>query len=252
MGYCKTFNHALSYAEGDFIVDLAGDDVLLPDRIERQVRLFALHQVGVVYSNCLLIDEQGQTVGSFHALKRGKLIPKPLSGKIFPQVLGLNFISTPTMMIGREVLDYTGGYDESLLFEDFDFWVKSSKRFEYYYDNQITTQKRILSNSLSAQFYRPKREAHFTSLAKVLYREADVKHGLFASKTLIYYLRLALITENFSSAKRFFVLCNKYEIRSFEIYVWRLIFRYKIRLYYFYQMYRKIKGHLFTGGLLCW
>ena len=38
LGNCRAFNIGLEKAKGDFIIDLAGDDVLMPDRIEMGVR----------------------------------------------------------------------------------------------------------------------------------------------------------------------------------------------------------------------
>lgn len=55
------------------------------------------------------------------------------------------------MMIRRTVLDALGGYDESLSYEDFDFWVRSSRTFQYAYLDEVLTHKRLLPNSLSGQ-----------------------------------------------------------------------------------------------------
>ena len=59
------------------------------------------------------------------------------------------------MMYSRALLDYLDGYDESLAYEDFDLWVRSSKRFKYCYTNEILMAKRILGNSHGSKQYKP-------------------------------------------------------------------------------------------------
>ena len=39
-GNCKSFNKGLARARGEFIIDFATDDILLPTRIEEQVNIF--------------------------------------------------------------------------------------------------------------------------------------------------------------------------------------------------------------------
>ncbi len=40
LGNCKAFNEALKLAKGEFVIDFATDDVMMPDRIEKQVAFF--------------------------------------------------------------------------------------------------------------------------------------------------------------------------------------------------------------------
>jgi len=47
------------------------------------------------------------------------------------------------------VLDELNGYDESLTYEDFDFWIRSSRKFQYGYTNKILVKKRDVPGSLS-------------------------------------------------------------------------------------------------------
>ena len=40
LGNCKAFNEALKLAKGEFVIDFATDDVMMSDRIEKQVAFF--------------------------------------------------------------------------------------------------------------------------------------------------------------------------------------------------------------------
>ena len=157
VGNCRAFNTAFFQSRGELVIDFATDDVLLPTRVARQVAQFqaAAPEVGVVYSNCELIDEAGQSLGLHHRpAGPGQLKPAPASGWVFAEVLRRYFISTPTMMMRRACLQSLGGYDETLAYEDFDFWVRASRDWQFLYLNEVTTRKRKHPRSMSAQAYQ--------------------------------------------------------------------------------------------------
>ena len=158
VGNCRAFNQAFRQSKGEFIIDFATDDVLLPHRVSQQVALFEKlgPRYGVVYSNAELIGEQGQPRGVHHRPDgRGGLRPRPASGWVLADVLGRYFICSPTMMMRRETLARLGGYDETLTFEDFDFWVRASPDWQFYYQDAITTQRRLHPRSMSTRSYQP-------------------------------------------------------------------------------------------------
>src|SRR5688572_7890154 len=59
LGNCKAFNEALKLARGEFIIDFATDDLMMPNRIERQVGFFQRldSTVGLIYTDAVYIDE---------------------------------------------------------------------------------------------------------------------------------------------------------------------------------------------------
>ncbi|MET4073046.1 glycosyltransferase [Hymenobacter sp. UYCo722] len=157
VGNCRAFNTAFFQSKGGFIIDFATDDVLLPARVALQVAQFraAEASVGVVYSNAELIDESGRFLGLHHRPDgRAGLRPVPASGWVFAEVLRRYFISTPTMMMRRACLASMGGYDETLAYEDFDFWVRASRDWQFCYLDAVTTRKRKHPRSMSARAYR--------------------------------------------------------------------------------------------------
>ena len=157
VGNCHAFNAAFFQSQGEFVIDFATDDVLLPTRVAQQVAQFqaAAPGVGMVYSNCELIDEAGQSLGLHHRPDGpGRLKPAPASGWVFADVLRRYFISTPTMMMRRACLQSLGGYDETLAYEDFDFWVRASRDWQFHYLDEATTRKRKHPRSMSARAYQ--------------------------------------------------------------------------------------------------
>ena len=157
-GPCAAFNQGWARSRGEFVIDLATDDLLLPPRLAEQVAAFAALPLtyGVVYTDAELIGEDG-TVLRRHYQRDAANRPHPAapSGDVFAHVLGHYFISTPTMMMRREVLSGLGGYDEALAYEDFDFWVRSARQWQYFFLDRVLTRKRLHSHSHSRRFYHP-------------------------------------------------------------------------------------------------
>lgn len=158
LGLNRAFNQGLALARGKYIIDLSTDDVLLPCRVAKQVS--ALEQLpnayGVVFSNAAYIDANGRETGYHYPIDpNGRAWSVVPVGDVFIPVLASYFICTPTMLIRREVLAELGGYDETLAYEDFDFWVRSARRYQYAYVDEVLTHKRQLAGSLSTQITLP-------------------------------------------------------------------------------------------------
>ena len=186
VGNCRAFNLAFHQSKGEFIIDFATDDVLLPERIARQVAVFqaAAPTVGMVFSNAELIGEKGQLLGLHHQPdNHGRPQPRPASGWVFAEVLRRYFISTPTMMMRRVCLEQLGGYDEALAYEDFDFWVRASREWQFTYLDEVTTRKRKHPRSMSSRAYQPN-DPYLASTIRVcekalaLVRTADERAAL--------------------------------------------------------------------------
>jgi hypothetical protein len=194
-GYTTTFNQGLKIANGQFIVDFALDDVLLPDFLSKSVaKLQALDSsYGVSFTNADYIDGQSRFINNHNELLRKKgLIEEIPEGDIFEMVLKRYFICTPTMMIKKTVFDRMGGYDENLAYEDFDFWVRSSRYFKYAYLDEVLVQKRKLKNSMSANRYLHIQNAQMTSAFMV----CEKAFSLCKSKSEIDALKLRLYYEH--------------------------------------------------------
>ncbi len=155
LGLNRAFNQGLALAKGQYIIDLSADDVLLPDRITRQVVFFEQlpDEYGVVFSNATYIDARGNVTGVHYPIDSATGLARTVvpTGYVFKQILTGYFICTPTMMMRRRVLHRLNGYDEALSYEDFDFWVRSSRFCRYAYQDAILTEKRRHPHAMSAQ-----------------------------------------------------------------------------------------------------
>ncbi len=154
VGYTKTLNEAVRLAGGEWIIDLAADDVLLPNRVEEGIRIMNEHgeQYGVHFSDAEMISEEGQLIRKQSDRFPHATIPQ---GDIYQTLINRYFISSPTLMFRKEVIQALGGYDENLAYEDFDFLMRASRKFLFCYSPLVLIKKRMVAGSMSdRQFQR--------------------------------------------------------------------------------------------------
>lgn len=162
IGNCAAFNRGWKETSGEFIIDLAADDILLPNRVAVGVEKLLESGAGVHFSNAELISERGDFIG-LHNDRFSEPIPE---GDIYVELVSRYLICPPTMMIKNEVLEKLNGYDESLAFEDFDFWVRSSREYSYSFSDEVLVKKRVVKHS-HAQTQDRFRNSHQNSILKV-------------------------------------------------------------------------------------
>jgi glycosyltransferase involved in cell wall biosynthesis len=243
-GVCAAFNAGLRLAHGEFVIDLAADDVLLPDRIEKQVAAFDQldKRYGVVFSNAEIINEDSETIGVWYEPND---FPIP-TGDIYQSLFERSFICTPTMMTRRAVYEELGGYDESLSYEDFDFWVRSARRYRYHYLDEITTRKRRVPGSASMQFYqRGPANAHLRSTLAVCRKAYRLNRFDRENRALAvcvrYHLRQALFTDNHQLAAEYASLLETLTDPSATDRMWLQMARLKVPLSGLYRQYLRIR-----------
>ncbi|MDH5379224.1 MAG: glycosyltransferase [Cyclobacteriaceae bacterium] len=152
-GNCKAFNLGLEHCKGEFIIDFAADDLMHPEKIEKQVKAFSESgpETGVVHHDARIVDESGTPV-YLHSVMVHKILKRSIpNGIIFKDLLKYYFVNSPSMMIRKQVFEELNGYDETLSYEDFDFWIRSARKWEYQYLPEVLMTIRKLPNSMSAR-----------------------------------------------------------------------------------------------------
>lgn len=154
-GNCRAFNIGWQASSGDYVIDLAADDLLLPQRITLGIECFlkAGSEYGVHFGDARIIDENGNLLREH--LTTSYFLDNVPEGILFSILLAKYFINPATMMYSKPLLDYIGGYDETLAYEDFDLWIRSSKKFKYCYTNSLLIAKRTLKGAYSNKQYKP-------------------------------------------------------------------------------------------------
>lgn len=209
LGICRAFNQGLKIAKGRYVIDLSADDVLHRDRIARQVAGFERlpGDYAVIFSNAAFIDENNQLTGYHYPISQtGQSTIEVPSGWVFKEILASYFVSTPTMMMRKDVLESLGGYDESLSYEDFDFWVRTARHYRYCYQDEVLTSKRIVRKSLSSHFQN-RHNSLLSSTLKVCYKAFDqcqsVEEYQALATRIRWFIRQCFYAEQFDLALQF-------------------------------------------------
>ena len=215
VGNCKAFNLGWKKSHGDFVIDLAADDVLLPGRIEKGVTDFLNRQTncGVNFCNVEIMDEHGTHIKYHYEIDiRGAALQKVSDGDVFSKLLESYFISPPGMMYRREVLEELKGYDESLTYEDFDFWIRSSRVFKYSYIDEVLVKKRVVAGSKGQNQFKIGSKDNYSTYkvckkAKELIRDQSERKTL--KKRLWYEFRLSLRILDIKTAALYLSLISR-------------------------------------------
>jgi glycosyltransferase involved in cell wall biosynthesis len=125
LGQSRALNHGFQIARGEVVGWLNSDDLYLPTTLEDVARAFARRpDVAVVYGDCYFIDASDRLLWTHH------------SGRVSPERLLTrgNFLAQPAVFFRSAVFERVGYLDETLsLAMDFDFWIRLSQRYQFYY-----------------------------------------------------------------------------------------------------------------------
>lgn len=157
MGICKTMNDALLHAKGKYVSQIASDDIWMPEKIQNQVKIMEGldPSFGVVYSDALRIDEKGVKGKETHLeiyrkFFSGKRFPE---GRIFSDLLNYNFVNPAAALIRMDCYNTVGLYDENLIFEDLDMWLRISQQYNFAFSPFISAMYRKTQDSFSRKLF---------------------------------------------------------------------------------------------------
>ncbi|GAB3537921.1 hypothetical protein GCM10027443_31830 [Pontibacter brevis] len=246
-GNTTAFNMGWRASHGDYIIDFATDDVLLPERVAQQVE--ALEKLdntyGVLYTDAEYITDEGSHIG-YHYKRRpdGSLAAYAPSGDVFADLLGKYIICPPTMIVRRQVFVDLEGYDETLAYEDFDFWVRSSRTYNYFYLDKVTTQRRVHNRSLSKGWYKAGNRLLASTVKvcrKVVALVRTEKERAALTVRLKYEARHAYLTGNYAEANEFLNLLRQHAGLPVLYQFLEVLNRQKIDLSFLRRVYYQLK-----------
>jgi len=185
MGLSKTLNKAINLARGEYFVSFGSDDMMLPDRIEKQVAFMEAHpEYPITSGNVIFIDEHGSELTKQSVVEAREL---DFDDIFLNRKPGLQAAGA---MVKKALFDNHGAYDPNIPLEDMYMWFKLlsnghkayaiEDKLAYYRKHSTNTYKNIphMLNALlkTIESYQ-QHEAYETVKNKVL-----ISHFMASSK----------------------------------------------------------------------
>lgn len=160
-GMSASRNLGVSVAHGELIAFLDGDDVWLPDKLERQVALHRSHPEAAMIVAPLLRwrtwtgDPEAADLEDLMGVGRRKFGSHPRAGRLVPppelavMMLADDYFIPGGALIRRRVLADVGGYDEAFrtMYEDAVAMMKIAVEHPVYVDDRVTYYYRMHPDS---------------------------------------------------------------------------------------------------------
>jgi glycosyltransferase involved in cell wall biosynthesis len=119
---------AVAHARGDLIAFLDHDDVWTPGKLERQVALALESGAALLFSDCLVVDAEGRTIGRLS--EQFDLASIDLQHGHRELLRRGNFIAYSTAMVRAGALRAVGGFDGRYQYvSDYDLWLRLARRY---------------------------------------------------------------------------------------------------------------------------
>ena len=141
-GLSATLNEAIEWCQGEYYSGIASDDVILSHKLKVQVEfLNSHHNVLAVFGGVQHIDENDKIIAT--SLSKSRYYD-------FKRIIMHKFdLPAVTQLIRLQALKETGGYDSSIVLEDWYMWLKLTKHGRIYYMSEIFALYRQHDNNFS-------------------------------------------------------------------------------------------------------
>lgn len=151
-GVVKNLNKLIPMCEGEYIKFIASDDFMLPSGIFDMVNYLENNpDSAMVYTNGIYGDENMHfqlEISYKNARKLYNAVPRFGTG-LFEYLYESDEIMAPTVMIRKSTYDNIGLYDESIMVEDWDCFIRVALYGAIGYLDKPTVVYRLLSTSFS-------------------------------------------------------------------------------------------------------
>lgn len=231
-GNCRTFNELLALAQGEFILDFATDDVLIPQEIEGWVKWLKLNpNAAFCYADAWIFSAKSKVDCLFSESRKEKEFP---TGNILGQLFSPDFICPPAVLFRKSALIEIGGYDSDLAYEDWDTWLRLARKYSVCYHSQPVIRYRKHPNSLSASILRNRNQNHIQSTLIVLQRTIqwkELKGNLSWIPFARYHLKITGALQIPHLAKGFFYLLKNSNSLKISDLFWLFLSRVPLPFY---------------------
>lgn len=152
-GVCKTLNKGLEMSTGDYIAFLASDDLWLPDRLAIQLEFMENNKnIGMVFADTWFLNLTSKTNSKWSDYKpqiKNYFKNGIQNTDLYALLLTQPLVPALTVLIRRKVLLDVGFFDEDLVYEDHDLWLRIAMHYPLGYIHQPLAFYRIHGTNIS-------------------------------------------------------------------------------------------------------
>ena len=142
-GRSAALNYGLKEAKHDWVALMDSDDIAVPERLEKEVKLINISNKDIIFSDSVFF--KNKEIQFLNIINTEK---EDLKRKI--QLRG--HICNSSVLYNRNFILENGGYNENLVHsEDFDLWIRLLNKGNFVHLNEFLLFMRIRENSLSTK-----------------------------------------------------------------------------------------------------
>jgi glycosyltransferase involved in cell wall biosynthesis len=151
-GLHYTLNELFSLSLGKYIINIASDDFLINNTIERRVELLEKNpEKLMLIGDCLIVDDSNNLsdISASFELHSGNK-SKYFNDESLKDEILYNWATVdPSYMLNRKIYDEIGFYDAESYLEDWDFAVRAvSKNLILFFDEQVAAYRLHDTNTI--------------------------------------------------------------------------------------------------------
>lgn len=185
-GITKTLNELISLASGKYIAIIASDDYLINNTIEQRVKVLEENypKKMMLVSDAVVVDDDDNVLFE-SAMFEQRGAPKKnyfTDSGIKTEIIKRWSIVGPTGFIAKELFDIVGLYDETLLIEDWDFYLRVvSHNLLLFYDGKVAAYRWHQNNTSQNKESERKRDIELCLTMK-----RNIKHFKFPYNLMLW------------------------------------------------------------------
>lgn len=207
IGIPANCNRGIISSEGEWVKLIAGDDILLPNAIEKYIKFVSQYpEAEIIHAKVIRMVHKGDIIEYINAEKSPKTLHHGMTPEIqFDFLKFSSMVKAPSVLIKKKLLKNLNYFDESIkLCEDWPFWLKAtSNGKKFYFLNEETVFYRIHDKSVYSGAENKFVISPFFSTEKIIYRKyIDPKINFFEKAIFKYHYRLLEYFFQFNNIKK--------------------------------------------------